>query len=235
MTTHVEIPPPHRARAKWSVSVLIVVWLTAVAAGFWGIARFDFFVNEPSSHGVVEQWPADSAVVQSKDRPTLLLFLHPKCPCSQASVNELERLFASLEDTENLVPDLIVVATVPPNADSTWSDTDTVARVRQIENAQVFVDRGGREAARFGAVTSGHVMLFDTFGKRQYTGGITWARGQVGANVGRDMLTEVLREDVGQLDAIPSFGCRLCLPDSDARGETAKQPHQVGTQTSASI
>jgi len=226
-------PPPERT--KGSARVVIGIWLTAVAAGLWCVERYGFSVNEPSPNGVAEVWPADSTLVPSEGRWTLLMFLHPKCPCTRASIHELERMLVSLRSTSTALPDLLVVAGVPPNADESWWNTDTVARVRQIDHAQVFIDRGGREAARFGAVTSGFLLLFDPSGHRRYAGGVTWARGQEGANTGCDLLAKILRGEERQRNAIPAFGCRLYLPEMNPRAEAADRSRQNGTRTASSI
>ena len=37
------------------------------------------------------RWPEASALVRNADGPTLVLFAHPKCPCTDASLAELAR------------------------------------------------------------------------------------------------------------------------------------------------
>jgi hypothetical protein len=116
-------------------------------------------------------------------------------------------------------PELIVDATVPETADTSWSDTDTMALAKKLDGARVFVDRDGVEAARFGATTSGTVMLFDASGIRLYAGGITGSRGHEGANAGRDCLEQLLRGSSHAARQIPTFGCRLCLPNEPPTNE----------------
>jgi hypothetical protein len=204
-------------------------------AGWWCFERYEFSINEPPSHRVVEHWPAESELVRSEHRSTLLLFLHPKCPCSQASISELNQLLASLKESATQKPDLVVVATIPPTAIDDWWNTDTVASCQQIADARLFIDRGGREAARFGAVTSGTMMLFDEHGERRYAGGITMARGHAGANSGRDQLAAILRGDPPRGEDIPAFGCQLCLPKSNAHTDMTEQLRQDEAPTNSSI
>jgi hypothetical protein len=190
----------------------ITVWAVALAAGWWSLEVYDFGTNASLPSGFVDRWPDDSALVRHDGRPTMLLFLHPKCPCSRASLGELERLFSSIAGHTTSAPDLIVVATVPQAAPADWYHTDTVARALRLSNARLYIDREGVEAARFGATTSGSVMLFDPAGARQYAGGVTIARGHEGGNAGRDAIAQILRGARHVATGIPAFGCRLCLP-----------------------
>src|SRR5207248_28858 len=95
-----------------------------------------------------------------------------------------------------------------------WCNTDNVQRAAKLPGASVVVDRGGIEAARFGATISGAIMIFDEAGNRRYAGGITPARGMQGANAGCDAALAVLQGSKTNLPNVPAFGCRLCLPHS---------------------
>ena len=77
--------------------------------------------------GILSQrWPPSSQIPLDQTSPTLLLFLHPRCPCSRSSLAELERLLAFASKREGifveweklrlvlavLVPSAIYVATI---------------------------------------------------------------------------------------------------------------------------
>lgn len=205
---------PRRARTGWSAGVVIAPWCCLLFVSWYFVERYDFNVNQPAPSGVVPNWPSNSALQRSPDRATLVLFLHPKCPCSRATIRELKKLLASTATTQSLAPDLFVVATIPPSADESWLNTDTIAQSEQIGGARLYIDRAGQEAARFGATTSGMVMLFDTSGALRFNGGITISRGHEGDSTGCDWLAELIRG--GRCDSIelPVFGCRLCLPET---------------------
>lgn len=204
----------HRARTRCSGGAAIAAWLVVVAVGWWCVESYQFSVLPAAAQGVPEQWPMDSALVRSSTRPTLVLFLHPKCPCSQATVNELSRLLAEPIAPDNLAPELIVVTTVPSGVDEAWWDTKTVAQSTKIARSNLFIDRDGREAARFGASTSGFVLLFDEAGGRRFAGGITTSRGHEGRSAGADDLSAILSGQPTANMQLPVFGCRLCLPEA---------------------
>jgi hypothetical protein len=214
MTEPLANPLCRSARARWSSRALIVLWLVAIAAGWWCLADYSIAVNAPLDVAPVQYWPAQSTIARQHGESTLLLFLHPKCPCSQATLTELDRLLTSLKQSSVRLPQLVVVSTVPIPANDSWLHTATTQRAEQLPNAKLFVDPAGREASRFGAATSGLVMLFDQNGMRKFAGGVTEARGHEGSNVGSELLTEILRGERVDSHEIPAFGCRLCLPKS---------------------
>jgi len=197
-------------RSLWPA---VLSWVVAVAVGWVAVSRYDLTTEQPLGDDLAAQWPADSEIVRPDDLATILLFLHPKCPCSRASLTELERLTASLEGQRARDAKLIVVVTTPESPSGEWLKTATVARASRLRNGTLFVDRGGVEAKRFGAVTSGLVMLYDGKGTCRYAGGVTIARGHEGENGGRLSLLKILEGDLTAPAKFPAFGCRLCLPE----------------------
>lgn len=195
--------------------VAIVVWAAIVCAGWVWMQRYGFEVNSPSAHGFAEVWPKDSTLTRNAVTPTLLVFMHPRCPCTRATLTELEKLLGRYTDEDNPLQ-TIAVSTVPITADAAWLDTVTTSRARLLPAAELFIDHDGREAERFGATTSGLVMLFDAEGNRKFAGGVTASRGHEGDNLGRSTLAKVLRGESVALPELPAFGCRLCLPGESA-------------------
>jgi hypothetical protein len=160
----------------------------------------------------VRYWPTETAIAPAEGGPTLILFLHPKCPCSRASLTQLERILADLQTRGAALPRSYVIATLPEYGFDEWADTENLQRAAKLPGATVVVDRGGIEAQRFGVTTSGAIILFDDTRKRRYAGGITSARGLEGANVGCDSLLALLQGNEANVAEIPALGCRLCLP-----------------------
>jgi hypothetical protein len=73
-----------------------------------------------------------------------------------------------------------------------WERTDLWRSAAAIPGVTVRADPEGREAQRFGAVTSGHVLLYDRAGQLLFTGGITGSRGHEGDNAGCDRVIRLL-------------------------------------------
>jgi hypothetical protein len=77
----------------------------------------------------------------------------------------------------------------------------------------VVIDEGGVEAARFEALTSGQVVLYDGEGRLQFSGGITGARGHLGDNLGLRRVMSLLRGAEPDRTDSPVFGCPLHEPE----------------------
>ena len=70
-------------------------------------------------------------------------------------------------------------------------------------------DASGVEAARFGAGTSGAVLLYSSDGTLLFAGGITPARGHQGDSFGRQRLLALLDGAAADRRDAPVFGCAL--------------------------
>jgi hypothetical protein len=100
----------------------------------------------------------------------------------------------------------------PKKEASSWHETDLWRKANALPGAIVRVDENGREAARFGAATSGHVFLYSNAGRLMFSGGITAQRGHVGANSGREAILSLVNSGVKQRDATPVYGCGVAEP-----------------------
>lgn len=158
-------------------------------------------------------WPQHTAVVRAVDGPTLLVFAHPRCPCTRATIAELARLLARTGQ-----PVMTRVLYFAPRGDSAFAATDEWATAAAIPGVEVQVDWNGDEARRFGAATSGHAMLFDRTGRQLFSGGITAARGLEGDNAGRSALQDLLAGRAADRAATPVFGCGIssCAREGDS-------------------
>lgn len=207
--------PPRRTRAGMGLTLLIIAWGLLVGLLCWALLAYSFKREMPTAGGAVAHWPTGTSIAPDSDRPTLLVFLHPKCPCSRATLAELERIWVLHNEQDKASPRMVFVVPVPPEEPSDWLTTGTVEQAKQMQDATLVVDPGGVEAQRFGATTSGTVMWFDPEGRSLYAGGITWGRGHEGGNAGRDSVEQLMRGETPTEQNLPAFGCRLCLPDKE--------------------
>ena len=101
----------------------------------------------------------------------------------------------------------------PSGAPDGWADSDIARDAAAIPGVLTFRDEDGDEARRFGAATSGHVMLYDAAGRLHFSGGITPARGHEGDSLGRDAVIDLIEAmRVGGTAVQP----RVRLPARDA-------------------
>jgi hypothetical protein len=106
----------------------------------------------------------------------------------------------------------IVLVEAPDEAPASWIYSDLWDTAAAIPGVEVLADPGGREAALFGAATSGQTLLFDGSGTLRFEGGITGARGHEGDNAGRSSILALLRDDASDRPDTPVFGCPLPEP-----------------------
>lgn len=207
----------------WKQILLVAVslWLAGLGVGMWQLWDYSF---QPGDDVGVQSWPDDTKLVLAEDRPTLVMFVHPLCPCTSATLGELENLLVRLDaDYANAtLPKLLLVYTAPPSADAKWKTADNVAQGTTLFGTpEVTWDEGGEEAARFGAHTSGVTYLFGADGKLWYFGGLNPSRGHVGESFGKQYVRELLAEYqlskdqlvVAQTKTCPAFGCSLLLAE----------------------
>jgi hypothetical protein len=180
-----------------------VLWLAVVVGATIQMTRFS---NSPGSSGPPPViWPAASKIPFDASRPTLVMFAHPRCPCTRASLGELDVLLAQVP----MQPSVHVVFLKPANIETNWEKTDLWSKASSISGVTVHTDDAGVEARRFHSETSGQTLLYDPSGKLRFQGGITSARGHAGDNPGRSALQELLREGHSNEVKTRVFGCSL--------------------------
>jgi hypothetical protein len=200
-----------------------LLWLASIGVGMGILSAYDYTPGEKINS--VQVWPGDSQIPRSLDRPTLVMFAHPKCPCSRASVGELAVLMTQCTGRLNA----LVLFNRPEGEGDEWVKSDLWRSAEAIPGVSVRVDDAGREAARFHAETSGHTVLYDNRGRLMFSGGITEARGHWGDNANLDAVKELVRgnrEGRGgetERHETPVFGCSLWNPkQASGRQASAK-------------
>jgi hypothetical protein len=185
------------------MAITLSFWLAVVVAGTILLARY---ANIPGNDNAAPAaWPANSQIPFDAKRPTLVMFVHPHCPCTRASLGELEVLMAQVQ---GLVSAHVVVLKAVGTA-TNWEKTDLWRTASSIPGVTVYVDDAGVEARRFHAETSGQTLLYDRSAALQFQGGITLSRGHAGDNPGRSALQGLLRHGHSTQVKAPVFGCSL--------------------------
>ncbi len=191
------------------LALSVLTWAFAVVVGFLLLIGY-----ETTAGGVGPArpcWPTGSGLRPEPGRANLLVFLHPRCPCSRATLDELAKVLTHCPDRAAVW----VVFVRPPGFAAGWERTALWERAASLPGVRVLADGGGVEARRFGAATSGQVLLYGPDGGLLFHGGITGSRGHSGDNPGGDALSARLtRESIG-LAETPVYGCPL--HDSEER------------------
>jgi hypothetical protein len=182
----------------------LVVWLGAVIAGFAVLLRYSSTPSQADGATPAE-WPQSTHLTRVSGRPTLLLFAHPMCPCTRASVAELGRLMPLLG--ANVAARVVMVR--PAESPADWDGSGLWERAATIPGVAVFRDDGGMEAARFQARTSGLTLLYDADGRLRFRGGITELRGHEGESFGAQRILSLVKTGTADRADAPVFGCAL--------------------------
>jgi hypothetical protein len=194
---------------KYFSWLLASIWLAAVSSGTGGLWVYEH--TPGGAAGVPDNWPSQSKFPRAMGQPTLILFAHPKCPCTRASIGELMVL---MTHCQNRV-DATVVFFRPKGSGEDWLRTDLWRSAEAIPGVRVRADQDGDEVRRFQVTTSGHVVLYDVDGKLLFSGGITSARGHYGDNAGCSAIMALLNHNTADVSKTPVFGCPLLNPESE--------------------
>jgi len=194
-----------RRRGALAIGAAAVGTFTAIF-GFLAVVAFN---TSPGVTGAPPlHWPHGAGIAASARIPQVLIFVHPLCGCTAASIAELAKL------TELQRPNGADIAFLVfrPNSGSSWSRHALEEDVRYLPASRLLWDDGGAEAKRFGVRTSGTVLLYNAAGDLLFYGGVTGARGHEGGNYGIDTLAQLLRNPP-PARTVPArakiFGCAL--------------------------
>jgi hypothetical protein len=196
------------APGDFGYKAVAAIWLVALLSCMVAMSRY---ASNPGPTGQPpDRWPVDSLIALDAQRPTLLMFAHPKCPCTRASIRELEQL---MSDCRGLV-DAQVWFIQPAGTHPGFVDTDLWRSAAAIPGVTVHADKDGTEAQRFQSWTSGETVLYVPSGELWFHGGITIARGHEGDNPGLDEIENLLKAPGADaprpaLASTPVFGCEL--------------------------
>jgi hypothetical protein len=181
-------------------------------AALAGVAVLEAHASQPGPLATPPpRWPGTSQLQPAADKPTLLLFAHPRCPCTRATLAELDGLVR-----RSPALDVRVLFFRPRDQPDEWVRGDSFESASAIPGARVSIDVSGAEARRFGALTSGQAVLYQG-GALRFQGGLTVARGHQGQSAGSDAVEHWLRGQPAAAEA-PVFGCALLdLPELEAR------------------
>jgi len=189
-----------------------VLWLFSVVAGLRVMLTYE---NTPGISATAPvQWPANSGLRRAPAGATLVMLVHPQCPCTRASIGELNALMAQCQGKVSVY----VLFFKPKGMAAGWEKTDLWQSAAAIPGVKVVCDDGGAEARRFGVATSGQAMLFDSAGHLLFSGGITGGRGHSGDNAGRSAIVSLVTAGTTERDKTFVFGCSVLDPASIRSG-----------------
>ncbi|HUQ87333.1 MAG TPA: hypothetical protein VM096_07225 [Vicinamibacterales bacterium] len=196
-------PSAKRQTASIWVIALAAFWMASAVGGLYITWAYENGPGPSSTAG--PEWPLNTRLVPAGDRPTLVFLAHPQCTCTTASLGELAEALARAKQ----VPKTYVVFLKPSSMPDGWEKTELWHAAESLPNTTIVRDEDGREAERFGSVTSGQTLLYAANGSLLFNGGITGSRGHAGDNAGRASIVDLLNHAAPVATATKVFGCSL--------------------------
>jgi hypothetical protein len=178
-----------------------ISWLITLTAGVCLVFKYDSVPGLTSTCGT--KWPPNSKITHSTTNNTLVMLLHPKCPCSRASLQQV----TTLTTNDNSLQCIFLVYS-PTRFPTGWEKTDIWNLAAEVPGAQLVSDVDGAEARKFGGVTSGHTYIFDRNGNLKYAGGLTEGRGHVGECRNLDLAVKALKSGTTSASGAV-YGCPI--------------------------
>ena len=195
--------------------VAVAAWGVVVTGGIWSLWLYQHKAG--ADFDLINVWPQESKIPRDQEQHTLVMFVHPLCPCSRASIAELERALTRCK----LAFSAVVMFVRPGGMRNGWEKSDLWDAAAQVPGVHVAWDKDGAEASRFGAATSGLAVLYDAQGKLVFRGGLTSSRGHHGNSPGRLAVESLVLGHTTNRKDSRVFGCPLGSTVTDLKAEKA--------------
>lgn len=192
----------HAFKTHRYLFAVVGVWLGILWLGFWQVHAYSSRAG--ASGAAPPQIASGTLAPLAHAGPRLVVFAHPHCPCTRASLTELATI---LELSQQAVAAEVHFVR-PPGVPAGWERTATWKAAAKLPGVRVFGDEAGVLAERLGAATSGHAVLYDAAGKLLFQGGLTRARGQTGDSPARRTILRLLAGEAAPAQA-QVYGCPL--------------------------
>lgn len=182
------------------LSLLLSLWVGGAILGLDRQARFDTSPC-PTAENPPVIWPKNELAPQA-GQSTLVMLAVAGCPCTRASIEELDALLSRQRGR--------LRAHVLLGPGEQEASASTLACCQAIPGVQTHPDPQGRLARQFGMLSSGQVLIYNPSGRLIYAGGLTGQRGHVGENDALVSAREALEEETcGGLRTGNVYGCPI--------------------------
>lgn len=151
---------PRSCVTRW---VVIALWLCVVVLCF---AKLAVYAQTPGFVGAPPN-AAATVIPIDRERHTLVLCVHPKCPCTQATIYELERLLRRCDE----LPMVVVYIYESEESPETWYEHAAASIQTRIPDALIMRDPDGEVSESIRVYTSGSTVLYERDGSPVFWGG----------------------------------------------------------------
>lgn len=195
---------------KTVIILLSCLWVGGIGIGSTAMLNHEF-TAVPQANAPLTIPDTISSLDLEDKALTIAIAVHPDCPCTEASLEQLDRLL--LRNSENIQ----IIGLVRANAETIESNSYW-QRLEALPNTHPISDPDGKIANQLGARVSGATIAYDANGILRFQGGITASRGHAGSSRGLDTLEAIARQLApAELCSAPAFGCSLENPTKPSR------------------
>jgi len=184
-------------------ALFFIPWALALIIGFTHLLVYSSEPGQTLTPSL--RWPAQSTLVRANSQPTLVLVAHPQCPCTRATMTELNILMSELHGKLKAY----VLFYKPSGYSVDWEKTALWKKAARIPGITLITDTDGGEARHFHATISGQAFLYAPDGHLVFTGGITPSRGHEGDNAGLDTIISDVNHQSAARKSTFAFGCPI--------------------------
>lgn len=184
------------------ICLAVTTWLAALCWLYTRVLSYEALSGPPQQ--APASWPTECNYKRTPGYYSLILFAHPHCPCTKASLHELAKLMSKSKELKAHVFFL-----KPRNMPTNWAKTAMYDEALTIPGVSVSVDCDAFQSSLFHAHTSGEAMLFSPAGQLRFSGGITAGRGHEGDNQGASTILKLIEDASTSSKSTPVFGCAL--------------------------
>lgn len=181
-------------------------WILILAIGVGAFAQFSYTPGQAADASTA--WPSLSRLQPAENQPELLVFLHPKCACSHATLKDLGSILPEIGSRAKV---RVIFNDLGDPSLLEESHSYEMAKEMASESGgiEIVKDPNGVESKLFGVKTSGQVFLYDEQAKLVFSGGLTPSRGHEGESQGAIAVMSWLNSKKIQWQTSNVFGCSM--------------------------
>src|ERR1051325_8825510 len=124
-------------------SLLAIVWLAVCSAGLWALWGYQYTPGQPALRFPRRLF--GNVIKPSAGAGTLLLFVHPRCPCTRASIDSLALIMT--QSRGKIAAYALFFK--PVSFAEKWERSDLWEEAAAIPGVTVLKDEGGAQAGYF--------------------------------------------------------------------------------------
>lgn len=197
------------AKTRWYLPICGILWLVGISLGSYFMFLHEFTPGRslPAPQRLPEALQA--TIPTEGQKLTLFFAVHPDCPCTRASVEQLDRFLTKFRREARAVA-LFWTEDGSSSSKSQPTNSRYWERLNRLDTVVTIQDPQGLLAEKLGSLVSGATVAYDSDGKLVFQGGLTATRGHAGPSVGIDALTYIVQgKSIPELCKTPTFGCSL--------------------------